>query len=171
MVPVDVPEREAVKNPVFWCVLTPSEKEEALAVAKRRYEDAEAAGRTDRFGVGSLHTHELGAMGEMCVRIYLGTKEPLTCNTFQSMPDVAGVEVRTARRMGMPLRVKPRDADGTIAVGVNQADEDTFVLMGWIRAGDAKKVQAYYDAKPPESWCVPVDDLRPLWKLLEGARV
>lgn len=133
----------------------------AIAVGKARWAMVQRQGRKAKFAGAKLEDHIDGAGGELAFCRALGLIWPASNGWFTSAPDVwPNWEVRTLRRMP-GVKVTDTDPDDRLVAWVKGV-MPSFEIMGYIRAGGAKKRAAW--RKDPGKrgraiWLVPPDQM------------
>ncbi len=93
-------------------------------------------------------------------------------NTF-AKPDLSHkIEVRSARRKGQGMKVRPQDADDkrVVCVLVEEGKEHRPVILGWCFADEGKQKAWLKSPNFQPYYQVPLHELRPLAELKELIR-
>lgn len=119
--------------------------------------------------LNGLYISQVGQLGERAVAKALDLYWSGAAFTF-SAPDLShNIEVRTTRRVGQGVKVRPADDPAKKVVGVLVEDgreQGPYVILGWIYAGDAKRKA--WGRRPyggPLYYAVPPQALRPIEEL------
>jgi len=102
-----------------------------------------------------------GAAGEMAYAKALGFYWPASVNRFRGQGDVGAVEIRTARRHGFSLPIRPDakdDAQYVLVTGVMP----NFRVVGWITGGEGKQDRWLREANGDPAYFVPPAALWPI---------
>jgi hypothetical protein len=148
-------------------VLDRDELAEAWGLAQRRMDGVQEMGLQEKHGAQNHRNseyHILGARGEIAFRKFIGSSGALTVNTFRSVPDVDGYEVRTRSRDDYDLILRSDDPDDKIYVLV-VGRGCRFRVVGWLRGSERyRHGQKAYGGRPP-AWFVPQCDLHEMSEL------
>lgn len=153
--------------------LTEEEVRFATEIGSRRYRDVAAHRRTNRAALVGTDdegaNHALGALGEAAFAKWLGIPYSGTVNTFRSVKDVAGYEVRTRRGPRARLIIRPSDEGIYVLVttvdveGYAAGRTDRWAIRGWMTAEDARQHQwAQNPGDRAPCWMIPQDYLHPM---------
>lgn len=110
------------------------------AVGKERHSEALRLDRQDAhdFAGDPEQIHIDGALGELACAKALNVYYVPTVNTFQRGGDVGPYQVRTRSDLSYQLIVRANAVDEDIYILV-RGGGDTYMVVGWIRAGAAKR--------------------------------
>ena len=106
-----------------------------------------------------------GAAGEMAVAKFFDQYYVPTLNTFKSMRDSCGCEIRTTKKHSNRLIVREKDDDSHIYILVT-GQIPTFRIRGWMYGREAKQekwVEGPNGRSP--AWFIPSEELRPMEEL------
>lgn len=153
--------------------LTRHELEVAAYVGLRRAVNATWKASAPRGGDQRLsvwQAHIEGAMGELAVARFLHAYWPASFDTFQSVDDLQGWEVRTTRRADGCLIVRGSDSPrpGLRHVLVTLSAEPgppQLWIRGWLESAEARQPQWQVDPEPRPVWFVPAEALHPFHRL------
>ena len=138
--------------PAHIIFLTEDQKKIALNEAERRQtynEKKRLQGRNKApaFGSSSLTLHQVGALGEMAVAVYLNLQE----HVFQAQSAVRGsadlpgdIEVKTRSKHNYDLIVQKDERPDKKIVLVT-VEKETIILWGWCTAAEAMKQEYWSD--------------------------
>jgi hypothetical protein len=141
----------------------------ANSVATARTENAAKKGWTPILRLDTARADRIGARGELAVVRAYGAEwtdpeRPAVEDLHH--PDVAGIDVRTVSRAGMPMPIRPRDADPRAYTLVCVPSERCAIIVGWKFGWECKKDDFWREAddKGPGYWAVPWSVLHdPAW--------
>lgn len=121
-------------------VLSDLELRYGRAVGRERHAEALRLDRQDAhdFVGDPEEIHIAGALGELACAKALNLYYVPTVNTFQRGGDVGPYQVRTRSELRFQLMVRTNAVDDDIYVLV-RGDSACHLVVGWIRAGDAKR--------------------------------
>lgn len=122
---------------------------------------------------GGWEMHRLGAVAELAAATALRRYWPESVDTF-AFPDIPpDIQVRLSKRVNMldkehNLTIRPDSKDNEKYVLVRKISDNTFRVLGWIEAGEAKKHKEWYDnpGNRPYAWFVPFENLRDINDLI-----
>lgn len=142
--------------------LDPNEQIWALDIAHQRFKAVDGKGKPAFPGATEKH-HQIGAGAELAFAKLVEVEWPASVNTFTSEPDVPPRwEVRWTKLRGVKVRAK--DAEDALCVWIS-GKFPRFEVMGYIRAGGAKRHPEWYDdpGKRGQSiWLVPPSRMIPI---------
>jgi hypothetical protein len=155
------------------------EREEARAVADRRYQEVVDKGLKDPSGgtvtqaPAKLHwRHWVGATAEVKLAHSLGLEHRATIGRFHEK-DVGNYQVRASssrHSQDFRLILRPRDADADVFVCAYvysvHSRFDTVDFIGWLRGREGKQPQYWTvpndTAGRPPAYFIPPEDLHPM---------
>jgi hypothetical protein len=152
---------------VTQVVLTPSELHIAAHVGVLRQIASLRDRRRDRHGYNGdgWSEHIQGAAGEQAVAKALGVFWDGSVDTFRTVADVAGVEVRTRSRHDYELLHRPDD-DPTKAYVLVTGRAPYLWVRGWMRGENCRRDEWWAEhGGRPGAWFVPTDELHPIAEL------
>lgn len=159
------------RQPTTWdrVRLSRHELEVAAYVGLRRAVNATWQASAPRGGEQRLsvwQAHIEGAMGELAVARFLHAYWPASFDTYQSVDDLLGWEVRTTRRADGALIVRGTDSPrpGLRHVLVTLCPDPgppVLWIRGWLESAEARQPQWQVDPEPRPSWFVPIEALHP----------
>lgn len=140
-----------------------------VAVGTAWHENAERQGFRDKLGRTDLDKDIVGAGGEIAVARLLGIPYDIRAarTAFNDRPDVGTLNVRTTRRPGGDLIVRPKtndtSRDGPFAL-VECTDESRreFRIVGWMHSDEIRQPRYWRPERgEPVAWWVPQSALHP----------
>ena len=138
----------------------------AAFVGTQRQLAAIVANRPDRHGISQgdgWRAHIEGACGEVAVAKFLGYYWDGSVDTFRSIPDLAGAEVRTRSSHEYDLLIRKDDDPEKVYILVT-GRAPTFWVHGWLRGKDAQREQWWKNHGNREwAWFVPSSALNTNW--------
>jgi hypothetical protein len=138
----------------------------AAGVGLRRQLAAVKRGSQDRHGADpedGWRIHIEGACGELAAAKFLGRYWNGSVDTFQSIPDLGAVEIRTRSRHDYDLLIRKDNPTDRVYVHVT-GRAPRFRVRGWIRGTEAQREEWWKNHGNREwAWFVPADALNTDW--------
>lgn len=138
----------------------------AASVGLRRQLAAVRAQRQDRHGLNpedGWRVHIEGACGELAAAKFLGRYWDGSVDTFKSLPDLGGVEIRTRSRHHYDLLIRKDDDPDRVYIHVTGRCP-SFWIRGWIRGKDGRRKEWLNNHGNRDwAWFVPTTALRTDW--------
>lgn len=150
-------------------ILSKQDLQEANEIALKRMEGVREMGLRDKHGAESdrnFKYHLLGARGEIAFRKFIGSQDKITVNTFKSIPDISGFEVRTRSNEDFDLIIRKDDPDDRIYVLVT-GEGCQFKIVGWLKGQEKYNFDYKTFNSRPKAWFIPKEKLHKISELVE----